>query len=245
MSKSYQYDGLGRPTQSTHVIDGQSYSLNMAYDSNYSRLKSLSYPNGLTLAYSYDDFGYQTQIKNAATGYIYEQVTATDAFGHAVTTLKNNGTLTETRSYDGTSGQLDMIGVVTQAGVNVHDIAYTYGNFGNLAQQTVTYDNGAKSSIETYSYDALHRLTQSTRSFNGISHSEPAITYSYDAVGNLTSKSDFASLYVYGDASRSDANAGPNAVRSIVKPDSSLAFYSYDANGNLLQGGGNTLTYNA
>ena len=61
------------------------------------------------------------------------------------------------------------------------------------------------------------------------------ISYSYDVIGNLTSKSDFANSYSY-------PSARPNAVNSVALVGSGTANYGYDANGNMTtaQGNGNS-----
>src|SRR6185503_13165249 len=59
-------------------------------------------------------------------------------------------------------------------------------------------------------------------------------TYSYNLIGNLTSKAGVN--YTYPAA----GSARPHAVSSVGS-----AGYTYDANGNLLTGGGRTYTWNA
>lgn len=244
-AKSYAYDSLGRLYAEQTQIDGINYWQEMQYDSHYGRLTSRQYPGGLTVGYRYDAYGYQTQTVNAASGFVYQHITARDARFNATEALKNGSTLTETRHYDVISGQLEQI--TAQSGsYRVHDLAYTYGSFGNLDTQTVRYDNGIKFSIEAFTYDNLHRLKSSVRSFNGITYSEPPLYYDYTATGNLTKKSDYASVLYYGNSSRNaGGNAGPNAVRSITRATGGSVSYSYDNNGNMLQGDGKTLTYNA
>ena len=53
-------------------------------------------------------------------------------------------------------------------------------------------------------------------------------TYGYDDLGNITSKSDYASAYTYG-TNRITSTAGPHAVVTT----SNGAAYTYDPNGNL------------
>ncbi|NIV75468.1 MAG: hypothetical protein GWN37_11705, partial [Gammaproteobacteria bacterium] len=59
-------------------------------------------------------------------------------------------------------------------------------------------------------------------------------TYAYDALGNLTYKSDVGA-YRYGEGA-----AGPHAVT-----EAGGQRYTYDANGNQVSGGGRTLTYSS
>ncbi|MCP4467888.1 MAG: RHS repeat-associated core domain-containing protein, partial [Halieaceae bacterium] len=65
--------------------------------------------------------------------------------------------------------------------------------------------------------------------------------YNYDAQGNMLHKSDVGN-YAYGDQSRSTGNAGPHALLS-AGPDHTG--YQYDANGNMLQGGGRNITWSS
>jgi YD repeat-containing protein len=62
--------------------------------------------------------------------------------------------------------------------------------------------------------------------------------YSYDALGNLLSKTGVGG-YSYG-ANGNGTGAGPHQARTV-----NGASYSYDSNGNLLSGGGRTYTWDA
>ena len=60
-------------------------------------------------------------------------------------------------------------------------------------------------------------------------------SYTYDSIGNLTSKAGVS--YGYG-ANGNGTGAGPHQARTV-----GVQSYQYDANGNLLSGGGRTLTW--
>jgi uncharacterized protein RhaS with RHS repeats len=64
------------------------------------------------------------------------------------------------------------------------------------------------------------------------------ISMSYDALGNLTSKTGVGS-YQYG-SNLNGTGAGPHQARKV-----NGATYSYDANGNLTSAGGWSYTWNA
>ena len=150
-----------------------------------------------------------------------------------------------TRAVDPASGQLRE-STLSLAGQVQQRLDYSgYDVFGNLTHYRVdnTFGSSLFSSTETFSYDALQRLIRSERNTdNGsVAFTHPVITYGYDAVGNLHSKSDYASDYDYSGG----GSGGPNAVKRITKIDGSQATFSYDANGNRLGGDGRTLTYNA
>ncbi len=116
---------------------------------------------------------------------------------------------------------------------------YTWDDLGNLKSR----DHGAANLTEAFDYDALNRLEKSTISGSSTMLYELAgnnvVTYEYDALGNITFKSDVGS-YDYG------ANAGPHAVTSITG-DANLGHknttYQYDANGNMISGDGRQIAY--
>ena len=67
--------------------------------------------------------------------------------------------------------------------------------------------------------------------------------FAFDAEGNLKFKGDYASFYTYGSSARSTGNAGPNAIASVTKLDTSTVSFNYDNAGNLLSGDGLNITY--
>ncbi len=83
-------------------------------------------------------------------------------------------------------------------------------------------------------YDPLNRLTGSTLKNAETEAVLSSKSYRYDAVGNLVNKSDVSATdYGYGAGS-----AGPHAVTSAGGHT-----YAYDASGNMVSGGGRTLTW--
>ncbi|TQV87009.1 fibronectin type III domain-containing protein [Aliikangiella coralliicola] len=245
-NRSYDYDNYCRPLVATTQIDGADYVMSNQYDGNYGRVKAVTYPNGLTATSFFNSRGYLTQTQNAATGYIYHEAKAMNAQGQLILAEKANGVLTENATYTPETGQMTEVYThTTNSGNQRHRIEYVYDGFGNLKTQDVETMQGSNvvTSIETYQYDDLHRLTQSSLSIGGAA--QTPINYTYDAVGNLTSKDDYGSGYVYGDLAKSNGKAGPNAVRSVNKNNVGTIEFSYDDNGNLLTGDGKTMTYNA
>jgi RHS repeat-associated protein len=116
---------------------------------------------------------------------------------------------------------------------------YKYDLFGNLSEQTIV---GGPS--EAYVYDTLHRLTKTTRSPASGLPDAGEVHYAYDAVGNMTVKSDYSAResanpatpkYFYGALPKSAAsgNAGPNGVWKVALRDGREQRLAYDANGNL------------
>lgn len=250
IQKDFYYDEHSRPNRQVTTIDGTPYETLTEYDANFGRVKAVQYPaSGIKVGYGYNDFGYQTTTFNADSGFVYQEVTARDAFMNITWALKNDGTLTEERDYSEVTGQLYTVNV-TDRGNLLHYLDYDYASFGNLYSQTVNYANSIdpseiRSSTEFYGYDDLHRLTESYRTFSN-GHSETPIVYGYDLVGNLEKKSDYASTINYGATGKANtANAGPSAITSIIKNGTLVDDFQYDANGNLKEGDGKTIDYNA
>ncbi|MBE0389459.1 hypothetical protein PLUTE_b0424 [Pseudoalteromonas luteoviolacea DSM 6061] len=240
VTHTYYYDSLGRVSSHKVEGDGQSFKTDTFYDANFGRVKGMRYPNGLTLSYEYDDYGFRRVIKNLHTGYSYQKVTKRDVLNNVEQQLLGNSLVDKT-FYSAITGQ--MTGHYTeQGGNNILGIEYTsYDGFGNLKQQEVI--SGAAGAqhhySETYHYDQLHRLK--SNEIAGIT----TITYEYDAIGNLTKKSDYASTYDYTSHLAGFSGGGPNAVKRVMKAGTWVGF-SYDARGNMTKGDGLVLAqYNA
>ena len=102
--------------------------------------------------------------------------------------------------------------------------ALDWDPLGNLTQRQES-GNG-RNLTENFLYDGLNRLTSSQVV------GKTAQTLTYNAIGNITGKSDVGS-YSYGAGA-----AGPHAITGAGG-----ISYSYDANGNNTGGDGRSLTY--
>lgn len=102
--------------------------------------------------------------------------------------------LVQVRDYDAASGRL--AGIQTGASGAVQDLTYEWDKAGNLDAR---HDHNTGKD-EDFTYDALNRLEDVA--VDG----SPHLTVGYDAIGNITSKSDVGS-YTYGAGT-----AGPHAV---------------------------------
>ncbi|MBD1582581.1 tandem-95 repeat protein [Pseudoalteromonas sp. S16_S37] len=241
VSHTYNFDALGRPSSHTVTGSGKSYTTTTFYDGNYGRVKGVRYPNDLTLEYTYNDLGYQESVKNAANDYVYQAVNTQDILGNIIESKLGNG-LTQKQFYSLASGQMTGSHTATEHGGQLMSLNYNqYDGFGNLKAMRVTtgsFDN-QHSFSESYEYDGLHRLT--SNKIDGIT----TISYDYDAIGNLTKKSDYASEYNYADHLSGYSGGGANAVKKANKNGTWVGF-SYDARGNMTEGDGlSSAIYNA
>ena len=206
--EEYFYDALGRPTQTRITIGGASYSLTTGYDL-FGRPDVLIYPTGFGVRTLYNAQGYPQALRRTSDNFLLWQAGAINARGQLEQTTFGNGLLT-TRYFDPETGRVEQI----RAG-KVQDLAFTHDAIGNLQSRR---DN-LRGLSETFSYDALNRLTRSQVA------GRTAVTLTYDAQGNITAKSDVGT-YTYGEN-----GAGPHAVTSLVGPKGGT--YRYDASGNL------------
>ncbi len=226
-SESYQYDLAGKLTQLT---DRRGKLTQFTYDEKQ-RLGSVGFGwNGTsyesTIGYTYDAVERLTQVVDSASGTI---ALAYDNLDRRTSETTPQGTVNYT--YD-TVGRRASMTVAGQPVVN-----YTYDNGDRLTQIT----QGA--STVSFGYDAGDRRTSLTLP-NGI-----VVSYAYDdasqltgmtyslganTLGNLTYGYDLAGRR--GPVGGSFARTGlPQAVTSA----------SYNANNQLTQWNGTTLTYDA
>jgi RHS repeat-associated protein len=237
----YGYDDKCRLVRQTDVINGESFNLLTHIDGNYGRVKGKTFPNELTIAYTYNNHGYLHRTYNPSNNYIYREIDGMDEWGQWDEARLGNNVLQIDRNYIEASGQMLSSALYrNNRNTLLQAVDYDVDRYGNLQQMYVDNYNGSEvvHSDEDYQYDSLHRLTQSTRSINGVTL--PEINYDYDKVGNFKFKSDFSTAandaYTYGESSRThSSNAGPNAVRSVALANNGgTRSYQYDNNGNLI-----------
>jgi RHS repeat-associated protein len=168
-SFSYQYDADNRLTR---ITNPQSKVFSFAYDAA-GRRTSLSYPNGIVTSYTYDNAGQVLSIIAKRTSdnvVVSSQAYTYDAAGNRTSMADNEGT--HSYSYDD-------LHRLTQA---VHPA----GTVLPVQTETFSYDGVgnrlADSQIGGYTYDNANRLTQNS-----------SFTYTYDADGNLSGKTDLVS----------------------------------------------------
>lgn len=222
-ARAHSYDNLGRPSTVTTTIDGTAYTQQTAYDL-YGRVGTTTYPaTGFAVRNVYTDLGYLAEVRNAANDALYWRADGANADNQITfETLGND--LQTVRMYD-ERGLPISISTGAGFGSDVQYLTYQYDALGNLTQRADYRQNV----FESFSYDSLNRLTQAN--IQGVG----AISYQYDSIGNLTYKSDVGT-YTYGVS-----GVKPHAVTATSG--SQTASYSYDANGNMVSGGGRSIAY--
>lgn len=180
---SYEYDQRGNLIRATDAVGGV---VSRGYDT-MNRLVAVTNEVGNVTRYEYDAQGRKTYEGGATYPVRY----AYDIYGNRVTmtTYRNEASQsgdTTTWVYDVGSGL-----VIRKVYADGNGPSYTYTPEGKLSSRT-----WARGIVTNYAYDGWGNLVSTT-----YSDGTPAITYSYDALGRVTSASDVSgtATYVYDE----------------------------------------------
>ncbi len=206
VESKYFYDEFARPSSKLTRIKGEIFKEAFTYDT-YGRIESRAYPssgetngsnNVFAVGYEYDN-GYLKSITGLdAAGQkciTHWKANEYDALGR--TKLDTLGTLVQTnRVYDQAQGVLSSIESTLLKGAGtgslVQNLQYSYDGNNNLSSR----EDVQTGVLEQFTYDNLDRLTSHTRVIESVSS---VVNVTYDALGNITSKSDVGS-YNYANA---------------------------------------------
>jgi len=216
---TWTYDPRGRVTKETrYMIGAGSFSTQYAYDTA-DRLTQITYPTGEVVNQSYNAAGQATQLTSAQYGVSYASGLTYNALGQLRQINFGNGATTAYNYYgDGNGGapnfRLWRI-QTTKGATTLLNLAYTYDNVGNI---TALADDRIGETLG-FTYDSLDRLIK----VNPVAGAGYNATYVYDAIGNLTNKSEASGAQSYSyDAQR------PHATLSAGNTTN-----TYTANGDL------------
>lgn len=205
------YNWRGQVTSVTETVSTGSSQSTMVYD-GIGQLKSSTMPDGTVVSYTYSDARYlQSVVDGLGNQVVYDY----DAMGKMVSEriYDESDQLFRSMSY-----VRDLNGRVQSVSDGVNSSSVVLDDIGNLTQET-----NANLATTQYSYDALHRLTQSIDALSGTS----AFVYSnnYDLTG-VTAPNGASTTYTYNDL-------GDRTQE--VSPDRGTTDYVYDTAGNLTQ----------
>lgn len=125
----------------------------------------------------------------------------------------------------GTSGTVNTADTLSASAADRFARQYAFDPVGNVISLT---DKRAIQPSQSFSYDDRDRLISWTLG-------SATQSYSYDSIGNLTSKAGVSLTY---GSTGAGTGAGPHQARSVGG-----SAYSYDANGNLTSGGGRSYSW--
>jgi RHS repeat-associated protein len=225
-------NALNEVYQDVNAAGTSAVTTTFAYDNNGNRT-SIDAPLSRNSEESYDALNRISSTTDAGNGIANYQYDAEDD----ITSVKDPRSLTTTYSYDGFG---DLTSLVSP---DTGNTSYAYDLTGNLATST-----DARGAVSTYSYDALNRVTSiayslngttdQTLSFtydqgsNGIGHltgasdANHSISFSYDALGEMTSMSQ-----TVGGVARTISYAYTNGdLTTMTTPSGQVITYGYNAN---------------
>ncbi|QTL38034.1 RHS repeat domain-containing protein [Pseudoalteromonas viridis] len=248
-STSFGYNGAGKPTTQTNTINGIGYRTRNDYD-QYGRLSKITYPGGNKVIYEYnkDNSVSRVLVNTNGTNRTLISNISYNATGANTGFYFGNG-LKRTLARDGGN----RISSIKTSGVQ--DLTYTYGKSGLISSITNKQNADASRNL---GYDRANRLTSELQGTSGIGS-----TYSYDTLGNRKSESSngekysgwlvlhgpvstvipFISRSGQGNAVLSYAS-NSNRLSKVAGPDGSFTL-SYDSNGNIINDGKRSYTYNS
>lgn len=227
-SESYTYDGLGRLTN-RQIVSDATYDYGYSYNATTGLLHTLTYPTStsgyrLTLQYAYQN-GFLNQVKDANAGTAFWTANAANPRGQVTQESLGNGLVTN-KSFDAVTGWISSIQCGISSGACAQNHSYLFDLVGNVTQR----QNNNLGLTENFYYDNLYRLDYSQ--LNGATN----LDVSYDALGNITARSDVA-----GGAAWTYDSVHKHQMRQAGSP--SLT-YTYDANGNAVARNGLAITWN-
>ncbi len=242
--RAHAYDLYGRPSSvALSIAGGANNTYAITYDAN-GRVATVTYPSGFVAKYVYTSLGYLSEIVDNTTSAVYWTANTRDAELHLTQATAGNGVITN-QSFDANTGRLLGICATPDSGAcdgATANFGYTWDAIGNLLTRADTDEQVS----EKYCYDVLNRLTNSATGTSGATVSSCTAsgtniidkTIGYDALGDITSKSDVGT-YAYG------SGAGPHAVTSITGTVNGVTnpTYTFDANGNMTAGAGRSVTW--
>ncbi len=219
------YDSLGRPDTTATTISGTVYNTSLTYDAQ-GRPDTMTYPSGFAVKNNYTANGFLGSVSEVLGGTVYWQANTVDAEGMVTQETLGNGVVTS-RAYDPATALLDSI-QTTKSGTNIQNLAFVFDTLGNLKER----EDLTRNRKEVFAYDGLNRVLTTTLTDTSTTSTLNTTTYTYDALGNITFKSDVGN-YLYGQN-----GAGPHAVTTA-----GANTYTYDANGSMITGAGRTTAW--
>jgi len=195
-NQTVNYDSLSRLKIQTENFGGESFMVRHYYDSK-SRPKSLHYPGGFSIKYVYNNQNYLAEVRDNVSNELYWKADQINARNQLVKQTLGNGTTTE-NIFDNNTFWLKNIKSFSGP-TKFQDLSYDYNDLGILKQRV----NAVQPKTENFGYDNLNRLLTSATVGGS------TLTMTYDALGNITSKSDV------GDYSYGENGAGPHQLTHV------------------------------
>jgi len=252
----YYYDPWNRLSTETRHISLEAYTVSYQYD-EASRLTHLSYPNNMQILYYYDDLNRITEIKRYIDG-INDEILMDNVQYNAKSLITQFDYGNELQTFFSFDVRDRLLTINVEDGETPYlDLDYTYDGNSNITQ----VENGWRdinfdwhSQTESYSYDGLDRLLSAssaswsnTYSYDraGNRMSKDGVTYTVNAVNEVTSLSDGTSFTYDANGNRTQKTTGSdtweytydyaNRLTKVEKNSVVLEECVYDGNGQRIQ----------
>ena len=194
----YSYDDKGRVTRELETIGSRSFSTQFAYN-DLNQLAYITYPNGASVRNWYTETGYLWRVRHPGHGKLYWQADSMNARGQLEVATLGNG-LKVRSAFDPLTGRVSRI---TTHGIT--DWQYTFNETGSLTSRR----DVSRNKTESFEYDNLDRLI-------GVYHGDSlAQAMTYDAAGNLRSKTGVAEVIEYFDGTNRVKRAYGSGYRPV------------------------------
>ncbi len=236
-SENYAYNNLGQLTQLQKIIAGTTYTTSYAYNLA-GEVTQITYPSNRVLQRSFDAIGRLCEIAPSTSGCSTAASPYGTAFGYTsasqVTGFIYGNGVTSSYSYSTDRLQLSSLSYHNSGCTSLFLLNYGYAqNGGNNGQITSVANPGQPGQSVNYTYDALSRLS-SAASVGSSGYAQWGLSFTYDRYGNRT------------DESQTVGNpAASHVTFDQTKNRINTSGYAYDANGNMINDGNNTLVYDA
>jgi RHS repeat-associated protein len=221
------YNALGLVSSQTKTIDSLNFTTSYNYDRQGNQTLA-TYPNNTEIKHEFNSAGLLEKVLKKESG----EENYSDVLGDidynplAQKTYEDysNGaagyySYNENEIYRLENKQTAI------ATSSIQDLSYYYDKTGNITKIEDQSDTNAAKTLD-FIYDDLHRLTVASSTL-AVNNQNFRQTYSCNAIGNITNKSDVGN-YTYTD----DGYNNPHAASQINGTAS-----TYDNNGNLLNDG--------
>ena len=214
----YTYDNYGRQVVRKETIDGNTYTVATPYNA-MGKVSTVAYPNGLAVENIYSENGILTGVKWLGPGTMLWQIDSLTARGQVKQQHLGNG-LYINKVYNAQKGYVESITTPGKL-----SWAYGFNAVGNLTSRT----DILRDLTESFAYDTLDRLT--TVKKNGMTTQE----MTYDAAGNILSKSDVGGSFTYASSGNRLQSFSASSYQPVEWDD--ISYNSYNKITHIAKGG--------
>lgn len=246
------YDGIGRVVQVDTRFDGRQFTSSSQFDNDTGRLVQETLPhriNGpsLSVEYRYNAQGELYEIGKPGEEDYYWRANAKTVRGQIKDVYQGNGIIRKLYDHDSASGFLTQIRskMTFDTTWGIQNEFYDFDAKGLMRKRTQQAVGNLEQVEETFAYDVVDRLVQATVANMTTPGNSFEQSIDYDVNGNILQRNDVGQ-YQYGESCEvggTQYTPGPHAVTSVTGARN--ASYCYDSGGNMLSGGGKTISYTA